>query len=92
MRRTAHGGSVFLCYLINLLLNLEWTIPAWIALALHHFLGISIRWFWGALGLWALATLLSTVLFSALATAGSEKTPPKQNKNPYSKKNSDYFK
>ncbi|MBQ3200468.1 MAG: hypothetical protein IJB22_00975 [Clostridia bacterium] len=92
MRRTSRGGSRFLCFLINLLLNLEWTIPAWIALALHHFLHISIWWFWGALALWVIATLLSTLLFSALVTAGSEPPPPKENKNPYSKKNSDYLK
>lgn len=90
MRRTSRFKNRFICFLINLLLNLEWTIPAWIALALHKFLGISVWWFWGALGFWMLSTLCSTLLFSALATAGSERTPPRENKNPYSKKNSDY--
>lgn len=90
MRRTHRGGSRFLCFLINLLLNLDRTLPAWIALALHLFLGISIWWFWGALGLWVIATLLSTLLFSTLAAGDSGRQPLNENKNPYSKNNSDY--
>ena len=42
MRRTRRDGSFALCLLINLLLNLEWSIPAWILLALHAWLGFSL--------------------------------------------------
>lgn len=38
--RRHKGNSFLLCFLINLLLNFEWSIPAWIALALHLWLKI----------------------------------------------------
>ena len=42
MRRHSGGGGFWLCLLLNLLLNLEWSIPAWICLALHFWLGLSL--------------------------------------------------
>ena len=41
MRKNRRIGSVLLCFSFNLLLNLRWSIPAWIALALHLWLGVS---------------------------------------------------
>ena len=86
MRRTARSGIFLLSLLINLLLNLEWSIPAWILLALHIWLDISIWWFAGGLALWILRILLGMWFFGWAADCGSEKDPPKENKNPYSKK------
>ena len=84
MRRTKRGGSFLLCLLINLLLNLEWSIPALILLGLHFWLGISLWWFAAALALWVLS-ILSGMWFMGWATrVGSEADPPKENKNPYS--------
>ena len=87
MRRTKRNGGFLLCFLINLLLNLEWSIPAWILLALHLWLGIPIWWFVGGLALWFLRILLGMWFVGWAAACGHEKDPPKENKNPYSVKN-----
>ena len=87
MRRTKNGGSFFLCLLINLLLNLQWSIPAWILLALHDWLGISICWFVGGLAFWLLSILSGMWIMGWAADCGNQKDPPKENKNPYSVKN-----
>lgn len=87
MRRTSKSGSGILCLLINMLLNLEWSIPAWILLALHIWRGISIWWFICGLVLWILSILFGMWFIGWAAECGSEKDPPKENKNPYSKNN-----
>ena len=89
MRRTNRGGSFLLCLLINLLLNLEWSIPAWILLGLHFYLGISIWWFVGALAVWMLRIMLGMWLTGWAIDCGKQKDSPKENKNPYSKTNRD---
>lgn len=86
MRRTKRSGSFFLCLLINLLLNLEWSIPAWIFLGLHLWLDISLWWFAGGLGFWLLSVLSGMWIMGWAARCGSEKDPPRENKNPYSAK------
>jgi len=86
MRHTKRSGSFLLCLLINLLLNLEWSLPAWAALVLHLWLGISIWWFIGGLGFWILRILFGMWIISWAVRCGSVKDPPKENKNPYSKK------
>ena len=75
-----------MCLLINLLLNLEWSIPACILLALHFWLKISIWWFVGGLGLWILVVLAGMWLMGWAIDSGKQKDPPKENKNPYSVK------
>ena len=87
MRKTKRAGSFFACLLINLLFNLEWSIPAWILLVLHLWLGISIWWFIGGLGLWVLRILAGMWLMGWARDCGNRKDPPKENKNPYSVKN-----
>ena len=86
MRRTNRGGSFLLCLLINLLLNLEWSIPAWILLALHFWLDISPWGFAGGLAVWILPVLSGMWLMGWARSCGNEKDPPKENKNPYSVK------
>lgn len=86
MRRTRRGGSFLLCLLINLMLNPEWSIPAWILLGLHFWLDISIWWFVGALALWIGRLLLGMWLMGWAADCSRLKDPPKENKNPYSVK------
>jgi len=87
MRRAKSGGGFWLCLLINILLNLEWSIPAWLLLALHIWLDISIWWFIGGLAFWVLSILTGMWFMRWAAECGSEKDPPKENKNPYSKTN-----
>ena len=86
IRRAKHRGSFLLCLLINLLLNPEWSIPAWVLLGLHFWLGISIWWFAGGLGLWILVVLAGMWLMGWAIDSGKQKDPPKENKNPYSVK------
>ena len=87
IRRTKRSGSFWLCLLLNMVLNLEWTIPAWILLALHFLLSWSIWWFWLALALWVLNILLWMKVMGWASSCSREKDPPKENKNPYSAKN-----
>lgn len=86
IRRTKRSGSFWLCLLLNMLLNLEWTIPAWILLVLHFVLDWSIWWFALALALWILNILLWMQLMGWAADCSREKDPPKENKNLYSVK------
>lgn len=89
MRRIRRSGGFLLCLLINLILNAEWSIPAWVALGMYHWLGISIWWFVGALALWVARILLGMWLFRWASACGNQKDPPKENKNPYSVKRRD---
>lgn len=86
MRKTKQRGNFLLCLLINLLLNLEWSIPAWVLLAIHFWLDISIWWFVGGLVFWILRILINMWFIGWAARCGNEKDPPKANKNPYSAK------
>ena len=90
MRKTKRNGSFFLCLLINMALHLERSIPAWILLGLHFWLGIPIWWFVGALALWILSLLLRMWLMGWASFCGNQKDPPKENKNPYSVKENVY--
>ena len=86
MRRTKRSGRFWLCLLINLLLNLEWSIPAWILLAFHFWRGISLWWFAGGLAFWILSVLVDMWIIGWAVSCAQEKDPPKENKNPYSVK------
>jgi len=83
MRRSKRVGNFFLVLLFNMVLNIEWSIPAWILLALHYFLGWRILWFWIALGLWILSIVLWMEFLGFASKCGAEK-PYRENKNPYS--------
>ena len=86
MRRVKNTGGFLLCAVINLLLNFEWSIPAWILLALHIWLEISVWWFAGGLALWVLRVLLGMWFMRWATRCGNIKEQPKENKNPYSVK------
>lgn len=83
MRMSKRAGNFFLALLFNMVLNFEWSIPAWILLALHYFLGWRILWFWIALGLWILNIVL-WMEFLCFASDCSNEKPYRENKNPYS--------
>ena len=84
MRRTKRTGGFWLCLIFNLLMNLEWSIPAWILLGAHFWLGWSIWWFWLALALWILNILFWMGVMGWAARCSSTPDKPKENKNPYS--------
>lgn len=72
---------------MNLVLNLEWSIPAWLLLIMHFVLSWSIWFFVGALALFIVGVFVKTLFISWAASAGSIPDKPKQNLNPYSTKN-----
>ena len=86
MRRTKRSGGFIICLLFNMLINLEWSIPAWILLALHFWLDISIWWFVGALAFWILSIISWMSIMGWAADCSNTPDPPKENKNPYSVK------
>lgn len=86
MRRTKYNGRFFIVLLLNLFFNIEWSIPAWILLVLHYVFGMPIYWFFIALVLWIIAVIAYTKLISAGISAGNQKDPYRENKNPYSNK------
>ena len=80
------GNGFFSALLINLVFDLEWTIPAWIFLALHFVLNISTWWFVGALLIWVLIIALYTSFLCWVSRASNTPEIKKENKNPYSAK------
>ena len=87
MRTTNRKNGFILCLLLNLILNLEWTVPAIILLVLHFvWIKISIWWFVGAVAIWFIFILLKTVMLSVANRCGKLTDQKQQNKNPYSQK------
>lgn len=80
-RRRSHFLTT---YLINLALNFEWSVPAWILLVLHFKLGAPMWLFWTALGLWLAVILVQAVFLHWVYTQPDAPTVPRENKNPYS--------
>lgn len=89
MKRTDESRGFFGTFLYNLLLNAGWSIPAWVLLALHYISDVSIWWFVTALVLWPFGVLLGTLISSRLARVEDPSDVEKENKNPYSAKNSE---
>lgn len=88
MRRTKRSGGFIICLLFNMLINLEWSIPAWVLLALHFWLDISIWWFVGAFAFWILSIISWMSIMGWASDCSNTPDPPKENKNPYSVKKS----
>lgn len=85
MEKKEHGGF-FLCLLWHILLYSLGTIPAWVLLVLHFTIGLSIVWFWVALGVWFLGVLIRTLLVIFARYGGEHRMESPENKNPYSVK------
>ena len=84
------SGGFFLCLLINLFANIFWAIPSVVLLILHYACDISIAWFWGTLGAWLLLVLFMTFIINHAVKCSDIPDAKKENKNPYSSKNSDF--
>ena len=84
MKKPQISGGFWLSLLLSMLFNLEWTIPAWILLAMHYWRGWPIKWFWIALAAWVVIIWARMSLLSTLSRWSNEKDPVKENKNPYS--------
>ena len=85
MRRTKRHSNLFLCLLINILINFEGAIPGIILLVCYFIFHISIWWAISAFVLWILY-LLIWMWVLGLVNKSSISDKPKENKNPYSKK------
>ena len=91
MRRTKRSGGFLLCLLLNMALNAEWSIPAWILLGLHFWLGISVWWFFAALVLWILVMILGMKIMGWAADCSAVPNKQPENKNPYSVRKGDGY-
>ena len=84
MKKRPQGNGFFSALLINLVFDLEWTIPAWLLLAAHFIFDISLWWFVGALAVWIIGVAIKTAVLSWLVHIGNVPDPPKENKKQYS--------
>ena len=87
MRRPNNSNGFLFCFIVNLMFNIAWIIPALILLVLHFILHISILWFIILICIWALIIFIWTLILSYASRTGGTIDPPKENKNPYSFKN-----
>lgn len=85
MKHPKSDHGLLLCFLLTLIMNIEWTIPAWILLVLHFVLDISIWWFGGAMILWITVFFFITLVISWANKSSVPDVQP-ENKNPYSSK------
>lgn len=53
-------GNFLFSLIINLAMNIGWTIPAWALLAIHFIFDTPLWWFWAALGIYVLVEFLIT--------------------------------
>ncbi len=84
MKWIKKDSGFLLSFLINLLFNLEWVIPAVICFILHFIFGISLWWTFGFIALWILIVFVRTSLLFALNKVGNMPEKQRENKNPYS--------
>lgn len=79
-------GGFLTSLLFNMGLNIVYSIPAWIMLAMHFWLGWPIWLFWLALGIWIGGIMLWMLIIRWAVRCGDEPPPYQENKNPYSSK------
>lgn len=83
--RRGNGGGFLLGLILTIAFNLSGTVPAWIVLILHIWLGVPPMWvFWALLGIWLGIIIVRLLIIQWASTARSVPTP--SNKNPYSSK------
>lgn len=86
MRKTKRTGNFLVCLLFNMFLNFEWSIPAWVLLILHFWVGLPLICFWIAFAAWIIIMLSWMSIIGWASDCSSQPDPPKENKNPYSNK------
>lgn len=73
--------------LFSLVLNIHWSIPAWVLLVLHFTCGVPLWCFFAALAVWIVAVRLYCRFVGKLVRLGNADEKQTVNKNPYSNKN-----
>lgn len=84
MRTVKRKTNIISTILFNLLLNLEGLLPSLIFVALHFIFDISLIWAGVFAAFWFIGIVVKTLLLSYAVRCGNEKTPYRENKNPYS--------
>ena len=64
------------------------SVPMWLTLILHFVIGLSWKWFFATLIIWLAVGIIRYSVIVFARWGGNAETPEKENKNPYSKKNS----
>lgn len=90
MKKIKRSGNFLLALLFNMLLDIKWSMPAWVLLILHFTIGLSPVWFFAAFGVWILSIISRMWLIGWARDCGETPDPPKENKNPYSTHSSDF--
>ena len=91
MRKANASRGIFLCFIMNLFLNLEWAAAAAIFFALH--LWLSIPWLFAAIvgAFWIIQAIVLALLVQWGSRSSSVSDAVRPNKNPYSSKPEDLF-
>ena len=90
MRRKRDIKGFLLGFCLNLIFRGEWFGYAILALIAYYWFGLPIVIFWILIAVWILVSLFITIVFGFASDSGPP-PPKKKNKNPYSKKTSDYI-
>ena len=91
MKRYNKNSGFLLGLLFNLLLNAEWSIPAFLFLVLYFvFRNTLFLWLMGGAFLLWILLIFALTLLMYLANRSSTPTRKTQNKNPYSSKGYPY--
>lgn len=84
-KKTEQTSGFGMSLLWNFLLNLSWSIPAWILLIFHFYKGWPILWFWIALISWLIIIFIASLSLKFVhKCSNAAEKPFRENKNPYS--------
>lgn len=85
MQKFRFTGSFIISFVLNLVLNLEWAVLAFVLFLLHKFVKLPLWPCLAALGIWAGGVLIITLVLYLIGPwgSGTESAEP-VNKNPYS--------
>ncbi len=85
MQKFRSTGSFIISFVLNLVLNLEWAVLAFVLFLLHKFVKLPLWPCLAALGIWAGGVLIITLVLYLIGPWGSGTEPAEPvNKNPYS--------
>ena len=91
MKKLGVFGAEFLFFLLWNVVSWLCSLPAWVALALHFIIALPLCWFWATLGVWLLTGLARYLLVRFARWGAQSPAPVRENRNPYSGKNSKVF-
>ena len=92
MRRATVDKGFWLSFLINFAFRYQWGILAVLLFVLHLIVPqIPLYLCFIVLGIWVLHAFLITLVLTLIARAPSDINKPRPNRNPYSKKTSEYL-